>query len=143
MRIPKGFLDLLTVKFLTGYGQRPQHLLGAVGMLGFGVGSLGLVVLTIWRFASHHVAGLTPIHLHERAVFYYTLAALILGAQFMSVGMLAELLTAFHSQDRPSYSVAEQAGNKAAWEEASRDSWTLAVFDGTSRPASGRAHDAG
>src|SRR5262245_24469954 len=42
-RFIKGFLDLLTVKFLTGYGRRPQHLLGTLGLLGFVVGSLGMV----------------------------------------------------------------------------------------------------
>ncbi|MBI3839546.1 MAG: glycosyltransferase family 2 protein, partial [Planctomycetia bacterium] len=34
-RFIKGFLDLLTVKFLTGFGQRPQHLLGAIGLVSF------------------------------------------------------------------------------------------------------------
>ncbi len=41
-RIAKGFFDLLTVKFLTGFGQRPQHLLGMVGLLFFFLGFLGL-----------------------------------------------------------------------------------------------------
>jgi len=40
-RFVKGFLDLLTVKFLTGFRQRPQHLLGSVGLLAFALGSLG------------------------------------------------------------------------------------------------------
>ena len=37
-RIIKGFLDLLTVKFLTGFGQRPQHVLGTVGLVSFAAG---------------------------------------------------------------------------------------------------------
>ena len=40
-RFVKGFLDLLTVKFLTGFGQRPQHLLGTVGLASFCVGRVG------------------------------------------------------------------------------------------------------
>ena len=40
-RFVKGFLDLLTVKFLTGFGQRPQHLLGAVGLVSFVLGGIG------------------------------------------------------------------------------------------------------
>src|SRR5205823_3766560 len=41
-RFLKGFLDLLTVKFLTGYGQRPQHALGSIGLISFLLGSLAL-----------------------------------------------------------------------------------------------------
>jgi len=44
-RILKGFLDLLTVKFLTGFGQRPQHVLGAAGLVSFLLGAAGLVYL--------------------------------------------------------------------------------------------------
>src|SRR5690348_4916133 len=44
-RFVKGFLDLLTVKFLTGFGQRPQHLLGSLGLLSFLLGNLGLLYL--------------------------------------------------------------------------------------------------
>src|SRR5207244_4128683 len=42
-RFVKGFLDLLTVKFLTGFGQRPQHLLGGLGLFSFLLGGLGLL----------------------------------------------------------------------------------------------------
>ncbi len=42
-RFLRGFLDLLTVKFLTGFGHRPQHMLGALGLLFFGLGGLGIV----------------------------------------------------------------------------------------------------
>src|SRR5437660_4641446 len=44
-RFIKGFLDLLTVKFLTGYGQRPQHFLGTIGFLSCLLGGLGIVYL--------------------------------------------------------------------------------------------------
>ena len=43
-RFVKGFLDLLTVKFLTGFGQRPQHLLGTAGLASL-LGLLGLADL--------------------------------------------------------------------------------------------------
>ena len=45
-RFVKGFLDLLTVKFLTGFGQRPQHILGSIGLASFFIGALMLVYLT-------------------------------------------------------------------------------------------------
>ena len=40
-RFLRGFLDLLTVTFLIGFGQRPQHMLGAFGLGFFGLGMLG------------------------------------------------------------------------------------------------------
>src|SRR6202022_2820038 len=46
-RFVKGFLDLLTVKFLTGFGQRPQHLLGTIGLMSFALGALGMMSLGI------------------------------------------------------------------------------------------------
>ncbi len=54
-RFVKGFLDLLTVKFLTGFGQRPQHLLGGVGLLFFLLGGFGMVYLAgYWVGAQIH-----------------------------------------------------------------------------------------
>ncbi len=117
-RIPKGFLDLLTVKFLTGFGQRPQHLLGTLGLLGFSLGAMGLSVLTAWWFISRSVETIEPIHLHKRAIFYYSLAALVLGSQFMSIGFLAELFTASQSREIPAYSLAERVGSDDAWKDA-------------------------
>src|SRR5579872_1962492 len=48
-RFLRGFLDLLTVKFLTGFGQRPQHMLGAIGLVFFALGGCGLAYLAgVW-----------------------------------------------------------------------------------------------
>ncbi|HKI17479.1 MAG TPA: glycosyltransferase family 2 protein, partial [Isosphaeraceae bacterium] len=46
-RFLKGFLDLLTVRFLTRFSQRPLHVLGAIGLSLFGVGSLGMISLAV------------------------------------------------------------------------------------------------
>src|SRR4029078_8920962 len=44
-RLFKGLLDLLTVKFIVGYGQRPQHMLGTAGLIAFLFGGMGMVWL--------------------------------------------------------------------------------------------------
>ena len=111
-RFVKGFLDLLTVYFLTGYSQRPQHLLGTFGLFSFLSGGLGVLVLTIWWVVSRTVPDLTPVHLHERAIFYYSMAAMLLGAQFISVGFLAEMLTAYHTDKATSYSIKQRTGQR-------------------------------
>lgn len=112
-RFVKGFLDLLTVKFLTGFGQRPQHLLGTIGLIGFAAGALGLVYLGItWIINWVDPGAFLP--LHERPLLIYSVAALLLGAQMMSIGFLAELITAYQGRDEDSYSIAERTGKAEA-----------------------------
>ncbi|MEZ6135151.1 MAG: glycosyltransferase family 2 protein [Pirellulaceae bacterium] len=105
-RFVKGFLDLMTVYFLTGYGNRPQHLLGTFGLASFFSGSLGLLVLS----AAWIISRLTEwpdVQLHERAIFYFCILALLLGVQLISMGFLAELITAQNRPQRAPYSLAK------------------------------------
>jgi glycosyltransferase involved in cell wall biosynthesis len=106
-RFVKGFLDLLTVKFLTGFGQRPQHLLGSIGLFSFVLGNLALLWLTVtWFLTYFGIAEFPP--LHQRPLLIYAVAATLLGAQMMSIGFLAELMTAYMGKDHESYSVKER-----------------------------------
>jgi hypothetical protein len=106
-RFVKGFLDLLTVKFLTGFGQRPQHVLGGFGLCSFLLGTLVLLYLSVtWIIRLWYPEAFLP--LHERPLLIYALAALLLGAQMMSIGFLAELVTAYMGRDEDSYSIAEK-----------------------------------
>ncbi len=110
-RFVKGFLDLLTVKFLTGFGQRPQHLLGGLGLVSFLLGTLGLLYLAVtWVIRLWYPEKYEP--LHQRALLIYSLAALLLGAQMMSIGFLAELVTAYMGRDEDSYSIADKTPPK-------------------------------
>ncbi len=106
-RFIKGFLDLLTVKFLTGFGRRPQHLLGSVGLLSFLLGGVGLAYLSVTWIIRLWLADLFP-PLHERPMLIYSLAALLLGAQMMTMGFLAELVIASQGRHDDVYSVAER-----------------------------------
>jgi dolichol-phosphate mannosyltransferase len=110
-RFFKGFLDLLTVKFLTGFGQRPQHLLGGIGLVSFLLGSLGLLYLAV-TWLVNVVAPDSFLPLHQRPLLIYSAAALLLGAQMMSIGFLAELIIAYQSRDSDSYSVAERTPDR-------------------------------
>ena len=112
-RIMKGFLDLLTVKFLTGFGQRPQHILGTVGLIAFTLGFLGLGSLAVNWVLGHSVPGWEITPLHQRPAVVYFLGALLLGAQLMSMGFLAELITAYQVRDTETYSVAERTPEHA------------------------------
>jgi dolichol-phosphate mannosyltransferase len=108
-RFLKGFLDLLTVKFLTGFGQRPQHLLGGIGLVSFLAGNLGMAYLAFtWLVNVWSPDTYLPVH--QRPLLIYSVAALLLGAQMMSIGFLAELITAYQGRDEDSYSIAETTG---------------------------------
>ena len=103
-RFVKGFLDLLTVVFLTGYSNRPQHLLGTFGLLAFLFGGLGMAYLAVYwaiRIASPELQQSWP-PVHERPLLIYSVGAFILGAQWLSIGFLAELITA-NSSERKSW----------------------------------------
>jgi glycosyltransferase involved in cell wall biosynthesis len=106
-RFIKGFLDLLTVKFLTGFSQRPQHLLGSVGLITFTLGCLGMGYLGVTWLVNCFVPD-SFLPLHQRPLLIYSVAALLLGAQLMSIGFLAELITAYQGGDEHSYSIAER-----------------------------------
>ena len=82
-------------------------MLGSIGLLSFLAGNLGLLylavtwVIRLWQPDSFE-------RLHERPLLIYSATALLLGAQMMSIGFLAELITAYMSRDQDSYSVAER-----------------------------------
>lgn len=107
-RFVKGFLDLLTVKFLTSFSHRPQHLLGSTGLFSFllGIGALGYLALTWVIRQIEPTADIPPIH--ERALPIYALGAMLLGVQLLSLGFLAELMTANSTREIDQYSIAEQ-----------------------------------
>jgi len=118
-RFVKGFLDLLTVKFLTGFGQRPQHMLGTIGLVAFTIGLVGLLYLSVyWLIAQLNPEWAWP-PLHQRPAVIYSVGALLLGGQLMSIGFLAELITAYHSRDGETYSIAERTA-EAGKSEAAR-----------------------
>jgi dolichol-phosphate mannosyltransferase len=96
-RFIKGFLDLLTVKFLTGFGQRPQHLLGGIGLVCFFLGTVGVTYLTGYWIVER-ILGHDP-ELHNRPALIYSIGAILFGAQLMSIGFLAELITAYTGRD--------------------------------------------
>lgn len=103
-RFTKGFLDLLTVYFLTGFRNRPQHLLGSIGLLLFASGFCFLILLAVLWCLTRMIPGWEPLHLHERAIFYFAILGMLLGVQLLSIGFIAELLIASRRTESP-YSI--------------------------------------
>ena len=106
-RFVRGFLDLLTVKFLTGVNQRPQHLLGALGLLFAGLGGLGLSYLAfIWILTN--ILRFKFDAIGNRPLLAYSMGSLLLGGQLVSLGFLAELIVAYTGRDSDTYSISDR-----------------------------------
>jgi glycosyltransferase involved in cell wall biosynthesis len=82
-RLTKGFLDLLTVVFLTQYRQRPMHLFGLPGLAFMAIGVLLGLWLTFEKFALDHPIGARPLLL-------LSVLLLVIGTQFFGLGLLGE-----------------------------------------------------
>ncbi|MBR5759099.1 MAG: glycosyltransferase family 2 protein [Thermoguttaceae bacterium] len=110
-RFVKGFLDLLSVKFVTGYGQRPQHLLGTFGLSSFFIGAVTLCWMALrWVLARLPFLGLAEYHLGGRPAVVYSAALMLLGAQLLSIGVVAELLVSYENRKGREYSVKTEIG---------------------------------
>ncbi|MEZ6049718.1 MAG: glycosyltransferase family 2 protein, partial [Planctomycetaceae bacterium] len=106
-RFLRGFLDLLTVKFLTGFGYRPQHMLGAFGLGAFLIGAVGLLYLVgIWILTNIFRLDFAPIG--SRPLLAYSVAFTLLGAQALTLGLLAELIVAYTGRESQTYSIAQR-----------------------------------
>jgi glycosyltransferase involved in cell wall biosynthesis len=112
-RFVKGFLDLLTVKFLTGFGQRPQHLLGTIGLISFATGLIGLFYLAVdWVIHFAFFQGEEWVPLHQRPLLIYAACAFLFGGQILTIGLLAEQITAYYGRDSDVYSISEETDTK-------------------------------
>ncbi len=107
-RFLRGFLDLLTITFLTSFSQRPQHMLGAFGLFFFGLGSLGLLYLAVLWLLMHGFNVLPDKDIGDRPLLAYSVACLLLGGQAISLGLLAEMIVAYTGREQDTYSIARR-----------------------------------
>lgn len=87
-RFIHGFLDLITIWFLSRFGKRPMHLFGALGVLMFFIGFAFAIYLGIDKLFFNPYGRLIT----QRPQFYLALATMIIGSQFFIAGFLGELI---------------------------------------------------
>ncbi len=90
-RFINGFLDLITIWFLSRFGKRPMHLFGAWGSLMVVIGLLSALFIGInklVRLYSH----LPTVLVTDNPWFYISLATMIIGTQFFLAGFLGEII---------------------------------------------------
>ena len=86
-RFIAGFFDLITVLFITRYTKRPLHLFGLAGLVSFIFG------MTISLYLSIEKIYLGK-HLSNRPLLFLGVLLIIVGVQFVSIGLLGEMITA-------------------------------------------------
>ncbi len=105
-------LDLMTVLFLRRYSDRPMHLLGGVGILSSGAGLLiggWLAGTKIWAGLTRGMEAFHATQIGDRPLLLLAALLIILGVQFLVMGLLAELIvrTYYESQNKPVYHIQE------------------------------------
>ncbi len=87
-RFMRGFLDLITISFLSKFGKRPMHLFGTWGIIMFFIGFLFAAYLGIDKLYLNPTGRLIT----QRPQFFIALTAMVLGTQLFVAGFLGELL---------------------------------------------------
>ena len=107
-RFVNGFLDLITIWFLSRFGKRPMHLFGALGVIMFGLGLIFAIYLGIDKLFFNTTGRLIT----QRPPFYLALVTMILGSQFFVAGFLGEIILRQKS-DKKRYLIKESLNLEA------------------------------
>jgi len=105
-RFIKGFLDLMSITFITKFGKRPMHLFGTIGTLIFTIG----VLAALWLGGTklYYLHNQIPAKLvTESPYFYIALTCMIIGTQLFVAGFLGELVSR-SSDSRDQYYVKDK-----------------------------------
>lgn len=102
-RIIKGFLDLFTVVFITRFLKRPMHFFGGTGLFFFVFGFIINLGLTIYKFTTGALIGNRPLLL-------FGVLLMILGVQFLSIGLLGEMINNVTHGRKKEYIILEEIG---------------------------------
>lgn len=105
-RFVNGFLDLLSLWFLSTFGKKPMHFFGLSGVLMFFVGFIISITLIICKLVNQS-SGLHYRPVTEQPLFYLALVAIIIGVMFFLAGFICEMISR-SSMDRNSYNIKER-----------------------------------
>ncbi len=106
-RFVNGFLDLLSITFVTRFGKKPMHFFGLLGTLFF----LGGGIISIWIIVEK-IFGMARRDVVDQPLFYLALLAMVVGVQLFLSGFIAEMISR-NSHDRNKYIIKERIGHKS------------------------------
>lgn len=97
-RFVNGFLDLITIWFLSRFGKRPMHLFGALGSVMFLIGFFAAGFIGINKLIRLY-SDLPTVLVTENPWFYIALATMIIGTQLFLAGFLGEIILRARNHD--------------------------------------------
>jgi hypothetical protein len=100
-RFVNGFLDLLSITFVSKFGRRPMHIFGLLGTINFFIGFLIAIYLSYEKFVNQ------IYKMTDRPVFYFGILFMVIGTQLFLAGFLGELISR-NGSDRNRYLVREK-----------------------------------
>jgi len=90
-RFINGFLDLITIWFISKFGKRPMHLFGALGTIMFLIGFLSAGYIGVMKLIKLYLNE-TAILVTDNPWFYIALTTMIIGTQLFLAGFLGEII---------------------------------------------------
>jgi glycosyltransferase involved in cell wall biosynthesis len=102
-RFVNGFLDLMTIQFLSKFGKKPMQFFGLVGTLFFLIGFVSVGYITVSKFLYPETS------ITNKPAFYIALTSMLIGVQLFLAGFIAELINR-NAPDRNHYLIAEKIG---------------------------------
>jgi glycosyltransferase involved in cell wall biosynthesis len=104
-RFINGFLDLLTITFISRFGKKPMHFFGSIGLLMFIIGFTAFTYIggsKLWALFNDEYQK----NIADQSIFYIALTAMIIGTQLFMAGFVGELITR-NSSRRNDYKITE------------------------------------
>lgn len=105
-RFVNGFLDLLSLWFLSTFGKKPMHFFGFTGLLMFMTGGIIAVWLIVAKLV-HQTQGLAFRPVTDQPLFYLALVTLVIGVQLFLAGFISELVSR-NAPERNKYNIRER-----------------------------------
>jgi glycosyltransferase involved in cell wall biosynthesis len=109
-RFITGFLDLLSITFMTKFKQKPMHFFGTMGVLSFLFGFIMVIYLVARKLIGLH-QNIPVRSIVEQPLFFLSLVAIILGFQLFLTGFLAEMMT-MNAARKSKYIIIQKIGIK-------------------------------
>jgi glycosyltransferase involved in cell wall biosynthesis len=102
-RFVNGFLDLMTIQFLSKFGKKPMQFFGLIGTLFFMIGFVSVGYISVSKFLYPDTS------ITNKPAFYIALTSMLLGVQLFLAGFIAELVNR-NAAERNTYLISEKLG---------------------------------